>query len=83
MSIVLIRDLNDFGEHKADCGGKLVQIWYVDPPLIRSKSGRCNRCNEIIKLPPGLWRDKPIMIQGRPFSMIRKALARRGRWMEA
>ena len=32
MAIVLIRDLNDFGEHKADCGGKLVQIWYVDPP---------------------------------------------------
>ena len=82
MSIVLIRDLNDFGEHKADCGGELVQIWYVDPPLIRSKSGRCRRCNEIIKLPPCLLRNKSIMIQGKPFNMTRKKMARRGRWKE-
>ena len=83
MAIVLIRDLNDFGEHKAECGGTLVQIWYVDPPRIRCKSGRCRQCNEIIKLPPALWRNKPIMIDGTPFDGIRKALARNGRWLEA
>ena len=82
MAIVLIRDLNDFGEHKAECSGTLVQIWHVEPPLIRCKQGRCRKCNEIIKLPPTLWKAKPIMIAGKPFSKSRKSSARRGRWQE-